>query len=70
MLYRARIDLCFDKEATAQTIIDGAKSALSEAVMVARQDEPTGEISFIEIHKCYHDEEPTKPCEIIERIEV
>ncbi|HUV56734.1 MAG TPA: hypothetical protein VMV84_05810 [Dehalococcoidales bacterium] len=70
MLYRARIDLCFDKEDTARTILDGAKSVLSEAVRIAKQDKPTGEISFVEIHKCYHDEEPTRPCEIIERIEV
>ena len=70
MLYRARIDLCFDREDTARTILNGAKSVLSEAVRITSQGEPTAEISFVEIHKCYHDEEIPKPCEIIERIEV
>jgi len=70
MLYRARIDLCFDKEDVAQTIIDRAKSRLPEAVRIVRQGEPTGEKSYIEIHKCYHDEPVNKPCEIIERIEI
>ena len=69
MLYRARIDICFDREDTARTILDRAKSVLSKAVRITRQGEPTGEISFVEIHKCYHDEELPKPCEIIERIE-
>jgi len=70
MLYRARIDLCFDKEDTARTILDGAKSVLSEAAKITRQYELIDEVSFVEIHKCYHDEELPKPCEIIERIEV
>ncbi len=70
MLYRVRIDLCFNAEDISQAVFDRAKQVLSQAVKIARQGEPTGEISFIEIHKCYHDEDPPKPCEIIKRIEV
>lgn len=70
MLYRVRIDLCFNAEETPQAIFDKAKQVLLKAVKIARQGEPTGEISFIEVHRCFHDEEPTKPCEIIKRIEV
>lgn len=70
MLYRIRIDLCFDAEETPRTIFDRAKQVLARAVKIARQGEPTGEVNFIEIHKCYHDEDPAKPCEIVKRIEV
>ncbi|GAH10642.1 unnamed protein product [marine sediment metagenome] len=70
MLYRVRIDLCFDAEDISQAVFEKAKQVLAKAVKIARQGEPTGEVSFIEIHKCYHDEMPTKPCEIIKRIEV
>jgi len=70
MLYRIRIDLCFNAEETSQAIFDRAKQVLTKAVRIARQGEPTGESGFIEIHKCYHDEDPPKPCEVIKRIEV
>ena len=70
MLYRVRIDLAFNTEDISQAVFDKAKTVLSKAVRITRQGEPTGEINFVEIHKCYHDEESTRPCEIIERIEV
>lgn len=70
MLYRVRIDLAFDAEDIPQAIFGKAKSILPKAVKIASRDNPTGEVSFIEIHKCYRDETPTKPCEIIKRIEV
>lgn len=70
MLYRIRLDLAFDKENISQAVFDKAKEVLSKAVKIANQDNPMGEVSYIEIHKCYHDETPSKPCEIIKRIEV
>jgi len=70
MLYRVRIDLCFNTEDISQAVYDKAKQVLSKAVKIIRQGEPTGEVSFIEIHKCYHDENEPKPCEIIKRTEV
>jgi len=71
MLYRVRIDLAFNTEDISQAVFDKAKAVLSKAKKIARPSDPdSGETSFIEIHKCYHDEENPKPCEIIERIEV
>lgn len=70
MLYRVRLDLAFDAEDVPQAIFDRAEQVLSRAMKIASRDNPTGELSFIEIHKCYHDEEPSKPCEIIKRIEL
>ena len=68
MLYRVRLDLAFDAEDVPRAIFDSAERVLSGAIKIASEDNPTGEVSFIEIHKCYHDETPYKPCEIIERI--
>ena len=70
MLYRVRLDLAFDAEDISQAIFDKAKQVLSKAVKIASQDNAEGEPSFMEIHKCYHDEDPSKPCEIIRRIEL
>jgi len=64
MLYRIRLDLAFDTEDIPQTVFDKAKKVLLKAVKIAN------EVSYIEIHKCFHDEDPTKPCEMIKRIEV
>jgi len=70
MLYRVRLDLAFDTEDIPQAIFGRAEQALSGAVKMVSGDNPMGEVSFIEIHKCYHDEDPSKPCEIIKRIEL
>lgn len=70
MLFRIRLDLAFDKEDIPQAVFDKAKEVLSKAVKIANKDNPMGEVSFIEIHKCFHDEDPPRPCEIIKRIEL
>ncbi len=70
MLYRVKLDLAFDAEDISKAVFDKAKGVLKKAVKVASRDNPAGEVSFIEIHKCYHDEGSGKPCEIISRIEV
>lgn len=70
MLYRVRLDLCFDGEALADGVYEKAKTILSKAINIAHPGEIGSEVSYIEVHKCYHDETPTKPCEIIKRIEV
>jgi len=69
MLYRVRIDLCFDKENIGKAVIDKAKTVLSKAKKLAVGGDE-GESSYIEIHKCYHDEANPKPCEMMERIEI
>ena len=70
MLYRVRLDLAFDTENVPQAIFDKAKAVLVKAVKLATGLNYPGETSYIEIHKCYHDETPARPCEIIKRIEV
>jgi len=69
MLYRVKLDLAFDREEIGQAVFDKAKAVLSKAKKIAKPS-GQGEISFIEIHKCYHDEAENKPCEMIKRIEV
>jgi len=70
MLYRVRLDLAFATEEIPRDIWARAEAMLTRVVKIANKDNPMGEPSFIEIHKCYHDEDPAKPCEIITRIEV
>lgn len=70
MLYRFRADVAFDAEDLPQAVFEQAKQVLSRARKIVSLDNPEGEVSFIEIHRCYHDETPSKPCEIIKRIEL
>ena len=71
MLYRVRVDLCFEAEDKPQAIFDKAESFLASTVkLIGERAVEVGESSFIEIHRCYHDEDPPKPCEVIKRIEV
>jgi hypothetical protein len=70
MLYRIRLDIAFDNEDVPQTIYSQAEQALSEATKIVSKDNTVDEVSFIEIHKCYHDEDTNKPCEVIRRIEL
>ena len=70
MLYRVRLDLAFNTEDIPQAVFDKAKQVLAKAVKIASTDNPTGELSFIEVLRCYHDESPAKPCEIIKRVEL
>lgn len=69
MLYRVRIDLAFDSKIDSDKLFTEAEKLLEKAVKIVSGDNPMGEVSFIETHRCYHDEDPTKPCEIIKRIE-
>jgi len=68
MLYRVRINLCFDEEDIADGVYEKARSILNKAKKLANGNE--FEETFIEIHKCYHDESVNKPCEIIKRIDI
>ena len=71
-MIRVRTDLCFsdEDESVARSVYDRANSVLQKAVRIAVGGEETGEVSFIEMHRCHHDEDPPRPCEVIERIEV
>lgn len=61
------LDQFFKTEAAARKVWDHAKSEHSNAVTI-NQGKPNEHKSAGNIHKCYHDEDPPKPCEIIEEV--
>ena len=69
MKYRVRLDLSFEKQSDAQALMTYAKTLTSKAVSL-NEGAVNAEIAYCDIHKCFHDEVPTKPCEKIERVEV
>lgn len=64
MIYRARIDLAFTEEKEARKAIEKALDVfpLSIPINPGTINEERG---FITIEKCYHDEDPSKPCETL-----
>jgi len=69
MLFRIRLDLVFVSQAEANQVYQLAETVFEKAVKIIPADNPIGEPSFIEMHKCYHDEALSKPCEVIKRKE-
>ncbi|MEM2370595.1 MAG: hypothetical protein QXH51_06805 [Candidatus Bathyarchaeia archaeon] len=67
MKYRVVVSFICESEETARRIYNAAK-ALSHFMLTIRRGEPAEERSFIILERCYHDEDPTKPCEVIEQI--
>jgi len=69
MLYRIRADLSFEKQEDAEIIFDQIHLAMPKATSLSKEFnmESSG---YIDIHKCYHDENPAKPCEPISKFEV
>ena len=69
MKYRIRLDLSFNSEADANSLMNYAKILASNAVSI-NEGEANEEISYADIHLCGHDESPSVPCQDIERVEV
>ena len=67
MKYRVRLDLSFDNEADARTLMEYAKGAGGKAVSI-NEGQDNEEISFCDLERCGHDE--GLPCERLERVEV
>ncbi len=67
MKYRVRIDLSFDSEADARSVMTLAKNLRQKALSL-NEGEVNEEISFCDLEICRHDE--GLPCEKLERIEV
>ena len=67
MKYRVRIDLSFENEAEARTLMDCAHELEEKAVNVNSNRE-NEEISYFELELCRHDE--GLPCTRLERFEV
>lgn len=60
MKWRVMAVMSFDDEAKARGLWR-AIQAIQSAAMKQSDDGAN-------LHKCYHDEEPTKPCEIVEKL--
>ena len=67
MKYRIRVDLSFDSEADAQSVMNYAKELSSKAVSV-NESGANEEISFCDLELCRHDE--GLPCTKLERVEI
>ena len=67
MKYRVRLDLSFNGEDDAQTLMNYAKVLSSKAVSI-NEGENNEEISFCDIEICRHDE--GLPCTRLDRLEV
>ena len=67
MKYRVRLDLSFDEEQDAQSMMTYARGLAGKASSNGLSW-PTPEVSYCEIEICRHDE--GLPCERVERIEL
>lgn len=67
MKSRVRLDLFFDDEADARSLMDFARGLLGKVVSV-NEGEADEEIAFCELELCGHDE--GLPCQTLERVEV
>jgi len=65
MKYRVRADLIFDDEARATGLAQAVKNLMKHATII-RPGEVNEERSNFTFERCYHDESPPRPCEIIE----
>ena len=67
MKYRIRIDLSFESEADARSLMAYAKNLSGRAVSI-NESRVNEEIAFCDLELCRHDE--GLPCEKLERVEV
>ncbi len=66
MKYRVRIDLSFENETDARSLLDYARGLSRKAVSI-NEGETNEEISFCDIEMCRHDE--GLPCTLMDRVE-
>jgi len=69
MKYRVRLDLSFDSEADARSLMDYAKTLAGKAVSI-NEGGVNEEISCCDLELCGHDESPPQPCQKIDGLEV
>jgi len=67
MKYRVRLDLSFENEADAQSLMSYAKSVSGKAVSI-NEGAVNQEIAFCDFEICRHDE--GLPCQKLERVEI
>lgn len=70
MVYRIDITLFFspDNKKSRDNLHGQLKGLLKHATNI-NKGKLNEELCFTQIHKCYHDETPTRPCVLEERIE-
>ncbi len=67
MKYRVRVDLSFNGETDAQSLMDYIKQLSKKAVSI-NEGTDNEEISFCDLEICRHDE--GLPCTKLERVEI
>ena len=67
MKYRVRVDLSFDSEADARSVMNYAKTLTGKAVSI-NEGSVNEEISFCDLELCRHDE--GLPCTRLDRVEI
>ena len=67
MKSRVRLDLFFNDEADARSLMDFTRGLLGKAVSL-NEGNADEEIAFCELELCGHDE--ALPCQTLERVEV
>lgn len=68
MFYRVTIDLAFANQGHAAAVASAAIALIDHAQTI-NPGEPNEERGRITLQECYHDEEPSLPCQIIEHYE-
>ncbi len=65
MIYEIMANMFFNSEDEAIDFFGDCQKALGKSVVV-HPDEPQAGKPCIQLIKCFHDETPTKPCEVVE----
>jgi len=68
MKYRVSLSIILEEYDDAKKIYDFLKRH-GHLMITIRKGEPAEERSTIRLEKHYHDEDPTRPCEVIEEFE-
>lgn len=65
MFYRVRADLAFTEEDEAYDFAHDCEIVLEKASII-NQGAQNEERGYFQLEKCYHDEDPAKPCELLD----
>lgn len=66
MKYRVRIDLSFSERDPAEDIYEKALEVFPEA-RTTNEGSEQEEIGYLRLERCYHDEDRSKCCDLIEQ---
>jgi len=69
MFYRIRVDLAYPEDINPKSILAHTKSLMPGAIVI-NPGQPNEERGYIMLEKCYHDQDPTISCQIIENWQV